>query len=73
MQTRNFGDLGDPAMSQSQSFTTGDPSPLLFVESIQQNIELTMVISRGMFQPLSTRSTTTLMPQLPCHSSPTFP
>ncbi len=73
MQASNFGDLFDAAMPQPQGFTTGDPSPLLFVESIQQNIELSMIISGGMFQPLSTRSTATLMAQLPCHSSPTFP
>jgi hypothetical protein len=34
MQAGDFGHLLDPAMSQSHGFTTGDPSPLLFVESI---------------------------------------
>ena len=73
MQAGDFGDLFDPAMPQPQGFTTGDPSPLLFIESIQQRIELSMLISCRMFQPFSTRRTTTLMAQLPCHSSPTFP
>ncbi len=73
MQAGDFGDLFDPAMPQPQGFTTGDPSPLLFVELIQQSIELSMIISGGMFQALSTRSTTPLMAQLPCHGSPTFP
>ena len=72
MQAGDFGDLCDPAMPQSHGFTTGDPSPLLFVESIQQSIELPMVIARGMFLPHATRSTTTLMAQLPCHCSPPF-
>ena len=70
MQTGDFCDLFDPAMPQPQGFPTGDPTPLLFVESIQQNIQLSMFISRGMFQRCSTRSTTTLVAQLPCHFSP---
>jgi hypothetical protein len=73
MQAGDFGDLFDPAMPQPHGFTTGDPSPLLFVESIHQSIELSMLISAGMFQALSTCSTTTLMPLLACHCSPTFP
>jgi hypothetical protein len=73
MQAGDFCDQFDPAMPQPHSFTPSDPSPLLFVKSIQQSIELSMFISRGMFQPLSTCGTTTLMAQLPCHCSPTFP
>ena len=73
MQAGDFCDLFDPAMPPPQGFTPGDPSPLLFVESIQQNIELSMFISRGMSHLRSTFRTTTLVAQLPCHNSPTFP
>ena len=73
MQAGDFCDLFDLAMPLPHGFTTGDPAPLLFVESIQQSIELSMVISRGMFQPRSTCSTTTLVAQHPCHGSPSFP
>jgi hypothetical protein len=65
MQTGDFRDLFDPAMPSPHGFTTGDPAPLLLVESIQQSIELSMLIARGIFQSLSTCSTTTLVPQLP--------
>jgi len=73
MQSSDFCDLFDPTVPQSHGFATGDPSPLLFVKSIQQGIELSMIIPGGTFQPLSTRGTTALMAQLPCHCSPTFP
>lgn len=73
MQAGNFGDLCDPAMPQPHRFTTGNPSPLLFIEPIQQRIELPMIIARGMFRIHTTRSTTTLVSQLPCHCSPTLP
>jgi len=73
MQAGDFRDLFDPAMPQPHGFTTGDPAPLLFVEPIQQSIELSMFIACGMFHFRSTCSTTTLVAQLPCHNSPTFP
>jgi hypothetical protein len=60
-------------MPQPHGFTTGDPAPLLFIESIQQSIELSMFISRGIIQPRSTDSTTTSVARLPCHGVPTFP
>ena len=65
MQAGDFCDLFDSAMPPLDGFATGDPASLLFVESIQQSIELPMIISRGMFRPHATRSTTTLMAQLP--------
>lgn len=34
MQTGDLRDLFDPAMSQPHRFATGDPAPLLFIESI---------------------------------------
>ena len=54
MQSADFCDLFDPAMPQSDGFAASDPSPLLFVKSIQQSIELSMIISREMFQTRST-------------------
>ena len=73
MQAGDFRDLLDPAVPESHRFATGHPTPLLFVQSIQQCIELSMLIPRRMCKTLSTRSATTLMAQLPCHCSPTFP
>jgi hypothetical protein len=73
MQAGDFCDLFDPAMPQPHGFPTGDPPPLLFVESIQQSIELSMFIPSGIIQTRSTCSTTTLVAQLPCHCAPTFP
>jgi len=73
MQTGDFRDLLDPAMSQTHGFTTGDPSPLLFIESIQQRIELLMFIPCRIILPRSTHDTTTSVARLPCHVAPTFP
>jgi hypothetical protein len=52
MQAGDLGNLRDPAMPQPHRFTTCDPSPLLFVKSIQQDIELPMIIGGGMIQLL---------------------
>ena len=59
MQARNFCDLFDPAMALPHRFTTGDPAPLLFVESIQKSIELSMFTLQGIIQPRSTYIATT--------------
>jgi len=73
MQAGDLGDLLDPAMSQPHGFTTGDPTPLLFIKAIQQSIELPMFVDGGTFPTLATRCATTLMAPFPCHCSPTFP
>jgi hypothetical protein len=70
MQTGNFRDLFDPSMPQPHRFTTGNPAPLLFIESIQKSIELSMFIPRGIIQPRSTCGTTTPVAWLPCHFAP---
>ena len=59
MQAGDFRDLFDPAMPQPHRFTPGDPSSLLFVEPIQQSMELSMFIACGMFYFRSTCRTTT--------------
>jgi hypothetical protein len=73
MHASNSSDLFDSAMPSPHGFAPGNPASLLFVESIQQSIELSMIISDGIFQSLPTHSTITLMTRLPCHGSPTFP
>ena len=73
MQTGDFRNLFDPAMPQPHRFTPGDPAPLLFIESIQQRMELLMPISSGIVLPRLTDHTTTAMTRLPCHLAPTFP
>jgi hypothetical protein len=72
MQTSDFRDLFDSAMPQTHGFTTRDPAPLLLIESIQQRIELPMLIPDGIAQPRSTDPTTTSVARLPCHDAPTF-
>ena len=73
MQTRDFRDLFDSAMPQTHGFATRDPAPLLLIESIQQRIQLLMLIPDGITQPRSTYRTTTSVARLPCHDAPTFP
>jgi hypothetical protein len=61
MQPRDSGDLGEAAVSQFHRFARSNPPPLLFVEPIQNDIELSMNFNFRALNPIPARLTPTFV------------
>jgi hypothetical protein len=70
MQSRDFGHLLNAAMPPPPGFASSHPTPLLFVQTAKNQIEVTMVFLFRMFPGLTRRTATCVNPNFRCHPRP---
>ena len=70
MQSRDFGNLLNAAMPAPPGFASGHPTPLLFIQAAENQIEVTMVFLFGMVASLTCRTPTFVNRTFRCHHRP---
>ena len=70
MLTCDHRDSSETTMPQLHGLPSRHPTPLLFVQPIQQRIQLPMLQRLRTIVSASTNRTTTLVTWLPCHRFP---
>jgi hypothetical protein len=70
MQSRNFGNLLNAAMPAPLGFASGHSTPLLFIQTSENPIEVTMVFLFRMSAGLTRRTSTFVNRTFRCHPRP---
>ena len=70
MQPSHHRDSSETTMSQLQGFTSRHPTSLLFVQTIQQSVQLSMFLHLRRIMSAATNRTPTIVTWLPCHRFP---
>jgi hypothetical protein len=70
MQPSDFGNLLNAAMPTPPGFASGHPTPLLFIQTAENQIEATMVSLFRMFASLTCRTSTFVNHTFRCHHRP---
>ena len=72
MQSRDFGDLLNAAVPSPLGFASRDPTPLLFIQTAEDQIEVAMILFFRFFANPTCRTPTFVNHNLRCHHRPPF-